>query len=64
VKEKQRMERQRGKLLLGWVMRERDSLGNIALQSLYSGLEEYLLGLVDVCEWVQGLLNSASLAGY
>lgn len=45
-------------------MRERDSLGNIALQSLYSGLEEYLLGLVDVCEWVQGLLNSASLAGY
>jgi hypothetical protein len=54
-------ERQKGKLLLGWVVGEADALCDVALQALYTGLKEDLLVLVEVCEWVQGFLCSGGL---
>jgi hypothetical protein len=56
-----RKERQEGKLLLGWVVREADALCDVALQALYTGLKEDLFVLVEVCEWVQGFLSSGGL---
>jgi hypothetical protein len=40
---------------------EVDALGDVTLQALHGGLEEYLLVLVDAGQWVQGLLGSAGL---
>lgn len=48
-------------LLLGWVVREIDALGDVAFQPFHAGLEERLLVLVDVTEGIQSLLNSAGL---
>ena len=58
---KQRKERYRGRLLLGWVVREADTLFDVAFQAFYTGFEKDLLILVEVCEWVQGFLSSAGL---
>jgi hypothetical protein len=52
VQSKPTKRKLRGKLLLGWVVREFNTLGDVALQSFYTGLEEDLLVLIEVCEWV------------
>lgn len=51
----------RGKLLLRWVVCECNTLLDVALQAFHAGLEEGLFVLVEVAEWVQGLLGSAGL---
>ena len=61
VQSKPTKGKQRGKLLLGWVVREFNTLGDVALQAFYTGLEEGLLVIIDVCEWVYGLLSTAGL---
>jgi hypothetical protein len=48
-------------LLLRWVLGEANTLADVALQSLDGGLEQRLLGLVDVGEGVEGLLGSGGL---
>ncbi len=48
-------------LLLGWVVCEGDSFGDIALQAFYTGLEKCLLVLIEVGEWVLCLFSSSSL---
>ena len=50
-----------GRLLLGWVVREGDALGDIALQAFYTGLEECLFILIEVAEWVVCLFSSGCL---
>ncbi len=44
-------------------MGEGDALCNVALQAFYSGLEESLFAVVEVCEWVERLLSTAGLFG-
>lgn len=48
-------------LLLGWVVGEVYALRDVALQALYTGLKEGLLVVVEVGEWVDGLLGSRCL---
>lgn len=50
-----------GGLLLWWVVGELNTLRDVALESFYACLEENLFGIVDVAEWVDGLLNSRGL---
>ena len=50
-----------GRLLLRWVVREGDALGDIALQAFYTGLEECLFILIEVAEWVLCLFSSGGL---
>jgi len=50
-----------GRLLLRWVVREGDALGDIALQAFYTGLEECLFILIEVAEWVVCLFSSSGL---
>jgi hypothetical protein len=50
-----------GRLLLRWVVREGDPLGDIALQAFYTGLEECLFILIEVAEWVVCLFSSGRL---
>jgi len=54
-------ERLRGKLLLGWVVCEVDTLLDVALEAFYAGLEEDLLARVEVWEWVEGFFSSGGL---
>jgi len=54
-------EDRRGKLLLRWVVGKINTLGNVAFQSFNCGLEELLLGIVDVRERVNGFLGSGFL---
>jgi hypothetical protein len=44
------------------VVSEGDSLGDVALETFYSSLEEDLLALVDVGEWVESLFGTVDLA--
>lgn len=46
---------------MGWVVRECNTLLNVALQAFDAGLEEALLVLVEVGEWVLSLLSPAGL---
>ena len=48
-------------LLLGWVVRECNTLLDVALQAFHAGVEEGLLVLVEVGEWVLGLFSPAGL---
>jgi len=50
-----------GRLLLGWVVGEVYALCDVALQAFYTGLEEGLLVVVEVCEGVECLLGSGCL---
>lgn len=51
-----------GRLLLWWVVCEADALCNVTLQAFHTGLEKGLFVLVEVGEWVIGLLCSGSLS--
>lgn len=42
-------------------MGEINTLCDVALESFYACLEEFLLGIVDVREWVDGLLDTGGL---
>lgn len=48
-------------LLLRWVLGEADTLADVALQSVNTGLEQRLLAVVDAREGVDGLLGSGGL---
>ena len=54
-------ERRRGRLLLRWVVRECNTLLDVALQAFHAGLKEGLLVLIEAGEWVVGLFSTASL---
>jgi len=51
----------RGRLLLRWVVGEADTLCDVALETFHTGLEESLLVIIEVCEWVVNLLNTTGL---
>jgi len=46
---------------LGWVVGEFYTLCDVTLQAFYSGFEEGLLAVVEVCERVLGLFGSGCL---
>jgi hypothetical protein len=50
-----------GRLLLRWVVCEADAFCDVTLQAFYASFEEGLFVLVEVGEWVVGLLCSGSL---
>ena len=50
-----------GRLLLWWVVGKVNTLCDVALESFYACLKECLLGVVDVTEWVDCLLNTRGL---
>ena len=50
-----------GRLLLRWVVCEADAFCDVTLQAFYGSLEEDLFVLVEIGEWVVGLLCSGSL---
>ena len=54
-------ERQMGRLLLRWVVREGDTFRDVALQAFYSRLEESLFAVVEAGEWVVDFLCSGCL---
>lgn len=50
-----------GELLLRCGVSKVNSLCNVALKSFYRSLEESLFALVEILEWVEGLLSSVRL---
>jgi hypothetical protein len=46
---------------LGWVVCECYALLDVALQAVHTGLEEGLLAIIEVGEWVVGFLCTVGL---